>query len=306
VYHADWGSKPSKRWCAKSVLGSDGAYTAFAPRLVGAPEDLLESLRKDAGESGIIFAGFDFPIGIPAHFAHRAGISSFRQWLPALGTSDWCQFYSVCDTPGEISTHRPFYPNGAYRGRRKQDLFAAHGASSGIDLMRQCERGGDGRKEACCLFWTLGGNQVGKAAILGWRSVLCPALIHRSDTRLWPFEGSLSSLMTIGTTVIAETYPAEVYRWFDDQPVRKRSTNSRALFGSTLLKWADINSVHVDQALEIAIRTGFKVGDDDAFDAVVGLFGMLKVCLGQRSTGEPNDPVIRNIEGWILGRQAIV
>jgi len=29
---------------------------------------------------------------------------------------------------------------------------------------------------------------------------------------------------------------------------------------------------------------------------------MLKVCLGQRATGEPDEPVIHDIEGWILGR----
>ena len=43
-------------------------------------------------------------------------------------------------------------------------------------LLRRCERGGNGHKQACCLFWTLGGNQVGKAAIIGWRDVLAPAL----------------------------------------------------------------------------------------------------------------------------------
>jgi len=42
---------------------------------------------------------------------------------------------------------------------------------------------------------------------------------------------------------------------------------------------------------------------DDAFDAVVGLFGMLQVCLGQRATGEPDDREIREVEGWILGRK---
>ena len=41
--------------------------------------------------------------------------------------------------------------------------------------MRQCERGGTGYREGCCLFWTLGANQAGKAAIIGWRDVLAPA-----------------------------------------------------------------------------------------------------------------------------------
>jgi hypothetical protein len=52
------------------------------------------------------------------------------------------------------------------------------------------------------------------------------------------------------------------------------------------------------------IHDGFSQGDD-AFDAVVGLFGMLQVCNGQRAPGEPDEVVIREIEGWILGREGL-
>jgi hypothetical protein len=51
-------------------------------------------------------------------------------------------------------------------------------------------------------------------------------------------------------------------------------------------------------------RFQFPDGGDDAFDAVIGLFGMLQVCLGLRDSGEPDDESIREIEGWILGRQS--
>ncbi len=44
--------------------------------------------------------------------------------------------------------------------------------------------------------------------------------------------------------------------------------------------------------------------DDDAFDAVVGLFGMLHVCLGRHEPGEPDGRAIRDIEGRILGRES--
>jgi hypothetical protein len=50
------------------------------------------------------------------------------------------------------------------------------------------------------------------------------------------------------------------------------------------------------------IQGGFPQGKDDAFDAVAGLFGMLQVCLGQGAPGEPDESVIRDIKGWILGR----
>jgi hypothetical protein len=79
---------------------------------------------------------------------------------------------------------------------------------------------------------------------------------------------------------------------------------SRKNFGSRLLSWAVANAVVVEPRLKTAIEAGFPNGKDDAFDAVVGLFGMLKVCLGERGSGEPDDRPIRDAEGWILGRQS--
>ncbi len=303
VYHADWGGQPQKRWCARAVLGADGRYTAFAPEHVGNPALLIERLRTEAGETGCALAGFDFPIGIPAFYAERAGISSFRALLPKLGHAEWKDFYSVCDKPEQISVHRPFYPNGKFKGRRTQELFLGHGVSSVELLLRRCERGGNGHKEACCLFWTLGPNQVGKAAIIGWRDVLAPALRDGGPVSLWPLDGPLPSLLVPGNVVVAETYPAECYGWFTKEPLGgKRSQDKRRKLSTSLLRWADAQSVTLEDGLRKEIRGGFPQGDD-AFDAVVGLFGMLHVCLGQREPGEPDDREIREIEGWILGRE---
>ena len=72
VYHADWGTKKEKRWCAKATLGTDGHYTAYAPKLVGNLGSLIEQLSREAGETGCAFAGFDFPIGVPEFYARRA------------------------------------------------------------------------------------------------------------------------------------------------------------------------------------------------------------------------------------------
>ena len=307
VYHADWGSKPSKRCCAKATLGSDGRYTASGAKLVGDPTVLLKNLRTEAGALGAVFAGFDFPIGVPADYAKRAGISKFRDFLLELGKGEWSQFYSVCDTPEQVSTHRPFYPNGGYTGRRMADLFQGHGVSSIEPLLRHCEQGGNGQRQGCCLFWTLGGNQVGKAALIGWRDVLAPALQDESKVLIWPFDGPLQSLFAPGALVVAETYPAECYGWFSDRPLgSKGDPDNRKKFSALLLAWAEINDVTIDDGLSKEMRDGFLTGDDDAFDAVVGLFGMLRVCMGQRPTGEPNDKPIRDVEGWILGRQSQV
>ena len=304
VYHADWSSSASKRWCAVATLGADEHYTALELANVGELKSLLTGLRHTAGESGIVFAGFDFPIGVPAHFAERAGVGKFRDLLPELGKGEWRDFYSACDTRGQISIHRPFYPNKSNTGCIPQHLLAAYKAETMRDLLRTCERGGSGQRQACSLFWTLGGNQVGKAALNGWRDVLVPAIADQS-LRVWPFDGPLESLLKPGLTVIAETYPAECYGWFPDTPsVSKRDINSRIEFGTILLAWADSSEVAIEPRLRTAIEAGFPIGRDDAFDAVVGLFGMLQVCVGQRDSGEPQDETIRNVEGWILGRQS--
>jgi len=304
VYHADWGNKPAKRWCARAVLGADGNYTAFAPEPADTPGSLIGQRRTEAGETGCTFAGFDFPIGVPAAYAKRAGISSFRALLPNLGRGEWKDFYSVCDKPEQICVHRPFYPSREFKGKLKADLFRGHGVSSLEPLLRRCERGGNGHKQACCLFWTLGGNQVGKAAIIGWREVLAPALRDGGPVSLWPFDGPLSTLFVPGSVVVAETWPAECYGWFSKDGLRgKGSQDKRREFGASLLRWADAQSVTLEDCLRKEIQGGFPQGDD-AFDAVVGLFGMLHVCLGQREPGEPDDRAIREIEGWILGRES--
>jgi hypothetical protein len=304
VYHADWSSHAANRWCAMATLGADGLYTASEPIKVGELESLLSDLRHKAGECGTVFAGFDFPIGVPAHFAKRAQISKFRDFLLQLGKDKWTDFYSVCDTPEEVSVHRPFYPMSSRKGSLRQHLFDAHNAKKIADLLRSCECGGGGQRQASSLFWTLGANAVGKAAIAGWRDVLAPA-VESNSIRLWPFDGKLESLFQPGRTVIAETYPAECYTWFSGDPLlSKTNMESRENFGSRLLSWADANGVVFEPRLRTAIEAGFPEGEDDAFDAVVGLFGMLQICLGPRTSGEPDDETIREIEGWILGRQS--
>jgi hypothetical protein len=305
VYHADWGSDASKRWCAKAICNGDGHYTISAPEKVLNPGLLVAQLRREAGDSGCAFVGFDFPIGIPAYYAERAGVSSFRALLPKLGHGEWRDFYRVCDKPEQISVHRPFYPNGQYKGRLKQDLFHAHGVNSVEPLLRRCERSGGGRKQPCCLFWTLGANQVGKAAIAGWQQVLAPAIKNKEPVYLWPFDGTLQSLLMPGRIIVAETYPAESYGWFSDKRLgSKGDAEARAMFAVSLLQWAETRNVIVKDELRVAMQNGFQRGEDDAFDAVVGLFGMLDLVQGTRPSGEPTEPPVNTIEGWILGRKA--
>lgn len=302
VCHADWGASPSKRWMAKAAC-ENGRYTAHTPILVGDHLTLIARVREDVAKTASVLFGFDYPIGIPATYAASIGVTKFKDFLIKLGTMEWAQFYSVCAKASEITKYCPFYP---FRpgGTSHEHLLSVLGVTRIDDLRRQCELKTAERNAACPLFWTLGANQVGKGAIVGWRDVIAPAMKNDSTVKLWPFDGGLRDLLLPGNLVVAETYPAESCRWLLGKPlkgkgkVEVRKGASTALFG-----WARRRGVRLHSDLEQLIEHGFPMGDD-AFDAVIGLFGMLEVVLGHRATGEPRDKQVRTIEGWILGQSA--
>jgi len=263
--------------------------------------EFLNRVRTEAGNDGTTVAGFDFPIGLPARYAAAIGVTEFKSFLLKIGQNQFPDFYRACERASDISLQRPFYP---YRpgGTRHDHLVAALGLDCMNDLRRQCEREYAGRKAASPLFWTLGANQVGKASINGWRDVLTPALLNRTST-LWPFDGPLGSLLKPGHTVIVETYPAEYYGWFFQKrlPIRKTRMDARQQVAPALLNWAGSANVMLAPDLQRAIQGGFPQGDD-AFDAVVGLFGMMEVLMHRRSPREPAGDTVRQVEGWIFGQ----
>jgi hypothetical protein len=106
-----------------------------------------------------------------------------------------------------------------------------------------------------------------------------------------------------GNIVIVETYPAECYGWFfQDHPLKSKGTfEDRRRVGPALLDWAQSANVTLDPDLRRTIEEGFK--NDDAFDATVGLFGMLEVLMSRRGSGEPDEENVRKLEGWILGQE---
>ena len=120
------------------------------------------------------------------------------------------RFYTVAERQNQICLDQPFYPMRP-GGRRRPQLLAGLGLAW-CDLLRRCDRASETRPAACALFWTLGGQQVGKAAITGWRWLLAPALRTGRDLALWPFQGNLDELLARNRFVVTETYPAEFYR----------------------------------------------------------------------------------------------
>ncbi|MEO8392746.1 MAG: hypothetical protein ABI700_07120 [Chloroflexota bacterium] len=308
VIHADWSANPRKRWMAEAVLGADGRYTAQAPKLIR--DAGLFMLTAVTAAAGGVLIGFDFPIGLPLNYARKAGIDQFLTALPQFGEDLWADFYHVAAHADEISLYRPFYPAKA-GGTQRAHLTTALGLA---DLRRQCDHKTADRPAAAELFWTMGAQQVGKAAISGWQEILAPALKMNEYVKLaiWPFAGSLEALLKPGWIVACEAYPAEFYGHLGvrfprkagkGQKSGKRVQADRIANAPMLLEFAQSRDIQLDAALVETLGDGF--GSDafgeDRFDALVSLFGMLNIVLGYLPAGDPQVPEIAQIEGWILG-----
>lgn len=291
-----------KRWAAHADLRADGRYE------VDRPEPITPAALLSMMSNGAALVGFDFPIGVPAAYAARAGVRSFNELLALLGNGAWSSFFDVARTRAEISLQRPFYPNAA-GGTKREHLLEALGLRSANELFRRCDIA-KGRR-ACPLFWTLGGNQVGKAALSGWREVLQPARAS-GVANLWPFDGTLDELLARGRTVIVETYPGDVYSYVGASLPKtpsgygKRSQASRAASARGIAEWARRADIELSAELDRELRDGFgsSKSGEDRFDAFVGLLGMCAVVQGAREVGAPASDDVREIEGWILGRAA--
>ncbi|MBX4923971.1 DUF429 domain-containing protein [Rhizobium bangladeshense] len=303
VAHCDWSIDRKKRWMCVAVRRGTG-WIISAPEPVGDTSDLIPRLRRRSETDGALLMGFDFPIGLPVAYGGASGLADFRSALRAFGSGPYAQWFDVAEHRDAISIHRPFYPMRP-GGTQRQHLFDALNIEDGSDLLRRCERATADRGNACMLFWTLGGNQVGKAAITGWREIIIPNL---DDVALWPFDGTFSELLKPGATIVAETYPGDVYGQLGipRRPVwSKRQQSGRRSVGTHLLRWL-ANRPHVDgKAVEEMIHDGFGVdkSGEDQFDATIGLLGMIDVVEGRRAEGAPTTQDVMTWEGWILGQQ---
>jgi hypothetical protein len=193
---------------------------------------------------------------------------------------------------------------------------AALGFADAAGLSRLCDRATAERPAGAPLFWTLGANQSGKAAISAWRDWLVPALVAQGESpgeadgqvRLWPFEGGLHALLAPGRAVLAEVYPAEALRHGGLRLAgSKRAQAPRQALAPALLALLALRRVRPDAALEAMIRDGFghDAAGEDRFDSVIGLLGLIGVLEGARPDFVPDDPWVRHWEGWVLGQTAL-
>lgn len=301
VVHCDWSIRAAGRWAAEAHGEPGGAWRTSGPTGVADPAALVEHLSALA-EDGPTLAAFDFPIGFPAAFGAATGYDGFTAALDAIGRGDWPEIFAVAGSPAEIEPRRPFYP-ARPGGTRLAHLLVGHGVATVADLVRACERPGPEGGAAGCMFWTLGAQQVGRAALDGWRTVIGP--LRRRGASLWPFDGDLPALVESGGLILAESYPGDGYGQLGLAIRKKGDRALRAALAPDLAAWAGQRGIAFDRRLSATIAAGFprEAGSDDGFDAVVGLLAALAVVTGEREAAPPVTEAMRRWEGWILGKR---
>jgi hypothetical protein len=307
--HADWSIDPRKRWVTIARPTTTG-WTIAAPRLVGEVPTFLSRLTRDA-EGGAVALGADLPIGLPRAYAATRPEPDFRTFLGEVGGLR--DFFSVCATLEDVRPERPFYPARGIAGMTRLSHAVALGLPDAWALSRDCDRATAERPPGAPLFWTLGANQAGKAAIAAWQHLLLPALINPMGLRLWPFEGPFRSLLAPGSIAIAETYPAEALRHLDitvrGMRLRgsKRRHGDRCATAGALTAAMDRLAVTPDDAMRRTMLDGFgaHATGEDRFDSVLGVLCVINVLAGNRPDTAPDDPWIQRWEGWVLGQTAL-
>jgi hypothetical protein len=307
ISHADWSKNHRKKWTAFATL--EAGHIWYVHPLFNQTKipDYFPFLLSNISTPGCILSGFDFPIGFPIAYASKAGVNNYLSILPVLGYDEWINFYDPAEVPSEINIRRPFYPlkpGSSKRAHLEEGLNIEF-----KDLYRLCEISHKFRRPACPLFWTLGGQQVGKAAINGWKYLLSPAITNpKLDLSIWPFSGNLENLCRPGKIIVVETYPAEYYHHLEltsrKQRFSKRRFVDRVQLAASLLNFSRENNLELNPIVRADILDGFgkDLEADHRFDALVGLYGMINIVLGRRSSGEPIPSSISNIEGWIFGQ----
>ncbi|HVZ08752.1 hypothetical protein [Rhodopila sp.] len=317
VAHADWSMDARKRWI--TVLRRAGpGWTLTAPRLVGDVRSLPARLMAEAA-GGAVALGADLPIGLPRAYAATRPEPDFRAFLRSLGSlGSMPRFFDVCAVLEDVRPDRPFYPARGLAGMTRLSHALALGLPDAAALSRLCDRATAERPAGAPLFWTLGANQSGKAAIAAWRDLILPNLdaapadAAPADAAprlaLWPFDGPFRALLRPGTVVLAETYPAEALRHLRLRlSGSKRRQADRAAIAAPLLRAARALGAEPDDAMRALAENGFgaDAAGEDRFDSTLGALCVLNVVLGRRPDHVPDDAWLARWEGWVLGQTAL-
>lgn len=299
--HADWSCDPRKRWVCLARREA-GGWRAEAPLPVGDPAALAAAMIAEAPA----VLGLDLPLGVPRAWAAGRPEADFPSLLRGLAADPG--FFAVAARLEEVSPARPFYPARGVRGMTRAAHARAIGLADAAALSRLCDRATALRPAGAPVFWTLGANQSGKAAISAWRDWLAPALAAGAPLALWPFAGPLQGLAAPGRLVLAEVYPAEALRQLGLRLAgSKRAQAPRIALAAALSAVMGGLGVRPSPALAATIAEGFgaDAAGEDRLDCVLGLLNLVAVLEGARPDFVPADPWVRRWEGWVLGQTAL-
>jgi hypothetical protein len=297
--HADWSIDPRKRWAAIARRGARG-WRMEAP--CAAPDGrrlVAELLAEDAP----LALGLDLPLGVPRGYAAERPERDFPRFLAARAGD--ARFFAVNATLETVGLDAPFYPARGVKGMTRAAHAAALRLADAQALNRWCDQATARRPAGAPVFWTLGANQSGKAAIAAWRDWLAPDLAAGAPLALWPFAGPLHGELRRGRAVLAEVYPAEALRQLGLALAgsKRDAAPRRALAGPLAAAMAGLG-VAPTPALRRAMEDGFgaDAAGEDRLDCTLGALAMIAVLDGRQPDHIPDDPAVRHWEGWVLGQ----
>lgn len=130
--------------------------------------------------------------------------------------------------------------------------------------------------------------------------MLAPAA---NQLNFWPFDGTLPDLLKKPGITVVEIYPKEAYKHLNvligaGTGMSKGNRENRKEASKHLYE-SNLDRIRISRAAESWFTSGFN--SDDDFDAMMGLLSMLQIVTGQYDYSIPDDEIVHDIEGWILG-----
>jgi 8-oxo-dGTP diphosphatase len=199
---ADWGKHPRKRavysasshggWSIRREEPGPGGWSLAA---------LVRTAMQLRDRSGFaVVIAVDAVLGLPTVYGRMTGTSGFRDavtWLDAAGGLD-----AEVKEPADWTPARPFFRVPPGKGGLTRLVDAAGGPSS---AKRQIEH----RTGAKPVFAVSGiPGTVGSGSRALWKEL---AAVAPEQIKLWPFDGSISELLSTQQVVLAESYPLAAY-----------------------------------------------------------------------------------------------
>ena len=303
--HADWSTDRRKRWM--SVASGLPEFGTPPPRARSAKSwGIADGLLAPGLPVAL---GLDLPLGLPRAYAAARPEADFPAFL--RGLADTPGFFEVSAGLDTVSPARPFYPARGIRGMTRAAHAAALGFAGPEGLSRWCDRATAERPAGAPVFWTLGANQSGKAAISAWRDWLVPALAARRTgapaDQLWPFQGGMQRAAGARGGGAGGGLSGRGVAALRVEAGRQQAGEGprRALAPALLAVMAARGCCRTRPCRRVAEGFGADAAGEDRFDSAIGLLGLIAVLDGARPDFVPDDPWIRRWEGWVLGQTAL-